>query len=252
VKNNEQLSSLLPYLKPAGHKGCLNLTLISRDLSEQEKSPFPFLVIHDDAPLTRMIEGQFVTDAGSAIKRVFLLVQKDQYHLSEDKLRPLSNPDIDRCWQRELSHYSEKSPNGSSIVIGTQLGEDGSLLPLRSLFYCKTTQTFFHPPCPTCGRPLQQCYDDDLLPGVGLLPYSSSLRRYLFCPFCHDTEVKNGFYAYSLRPNDPSMLKDRWALIKSFSGLKVDRNDSNPFPCSDWAKITSKGLAVAQKMLQTS
>jgi len=231
--NNIEMPSLLPYLELTDTKFQLNFSLISQDSSILEKSPFPFLVISESDPFARLIEARFVTDAGSEIKRAFLLLQKDEYHLTRDELRPFNNQDIDQCWQKAFLFYSRKNQDNSAIIIADQVGEDGGLTPLQSLFFCKSKRIFFHPPCPVCGLPLQQCYDDDILTGLGFQRYSASLKRYLFCPSCFGSRGKSDFYVFSLESSDHSALKDRWDLIKDFGRLTEVRNRLNRFPCID-------------------
>ncbi|MEA1901451.1 MAG: hypothetical protein U9N47_11985, partial [Thermodesulfobacteriota bacterium] len=211
----------------------LNFSLISQDGSILEKSPFPFLIISESDPFARLIEARFVTDAGSEIKRVFLLLQKDEYHLTRDELRPFNNQDIDQCWQKAFLFYSRKNQDGSAIILADQIGEDGGLISLQSLFFCKSKRIFFHPPCPVCGLPLQQCYDDDILTSLGFQRYSASLKRYLFCPSCFGSTGKSDFYVFSLESSDHFALKDRWDLIKDFGRLTEVRNRLNRFPCID-------------------
>lgn len=231
--NNIKMPSLLPYLEFTDTKFRLNFPLISQDGSILEKSPFPFLIISESDPFARLIEARFVTDAGSEIKRVFLLLQKDEYHLTRDELRPFNNQDIDQCWQKAFLFYSRKNQDGSAIILADQIGEDGGLISLQSLFFCKSKRIFFHPPCPVCGLPLQQCYDDDILTSLGFQRYSASLKRYLFCPSCFGSTGKSDFYVFSLESSDHSALKDRWDLIKDFGRLTEVRNRLNRFPCID-------------------
>ena len=248
--NNIEIPSLLPYLELTDTKFRLNFPLISQDGSILEKSPFPFLVISESDPFARLIEARFVTDAGSEIKRVFLLLQKDEYHLTRDELRPLNNQDIDQCWQKAFLFYSRKNQDGSGIVLADQVGEDGGLVSLQSLFFCKSKRIFFHPPCPVCGLPLQQCYDDDILTGLGFQQYSASLKRYLFCPSCFGSTGESDFYVFSLESSDHSALKDRWDLIKDFGRLTEVRNRLNRFPCINCSShqecYGSDGLAVSR------
>jgi hypothetical protein len=231
--NNIKMPSLLPYLELTDTKFRLNFSLISQDGSILEKSPFPFLIISESDPFARLIEARFVTDAGSEIKRVFLLLQKDEYHLTRDELRPFNNQDIDQCWQKAFLFYSRKNQDGSAIILADQIGEDGGLISLQSLFFCKSKRIFFHPPCPVCGLPLQQCYDDDILTSLGFQRYSASLKRYLFCPSCFGSTGKSDFYVFSLESSDHSALKDRWDLIKDFGRITEVRNRLNRFPCID-------------------
>lgn len=232
MKSNTEIPSLRPYLEPHGAKFRLEFSLISQDRSVDGKAPFPFLVINESDPLGRLIEARFVTDAGSKIKRVFVLLQKDEYLLPRDELWPVSNQDVDECWQRAFSSYSGKAKDGSVVVLSDQIEKDGRLSPLQSLFYCNQERIFFHPQCPTCGSPLQQCYDDHLLTGVGLQPYSTSLKRYLYCPSCFDLVGESDFFIHALESSDPPILKDRWDLVKEFGQLTEGKKHMDQFPCA--------------------
>ncbi|MDL1962911.1 MAG: hypothetical protein LWW98_01000 [Deltaproteobacteria bacterium] len=238
MNHDIKMPSLLPYLELTDTKFRLNFSLISQDVSILEKSPFPFLIISESDPFARLIDARFATDAGSEIKRVFLLFQKDEYHLTKDELRPFNNQDIDQCWQKAFSFYSKKDQDGSVFILDDQIGENGGLVPLQPLFFCKSKRIFFHPPCPVCGLPLQQCYDDDILTGLGFQRYSASLKRYLFCPACFGSTGKSDFYVFSLESSDHfapkdrlAVLKDRWDLIKEFGRLTEVKNSLNQFPC---------------------
>ncbi len=248
--NNIEKPSLLPYLELTDTKFCLSFSLISQDDSILEKSPFPFPVISESDPFARLIEARFATDAGSEIKRVFLLFQKDEYHLTRDELRPLNNQDIDQYWQKAFLFYSRNNQDSSVIILADQIGEGGGLISLQSLFFCKSKRIFFHPPCPVCGLPLQQCYDDEMLTGLGFQRYSASLKRYLFCPSCFGSTGESDFYAFSLESSDHPALKDRWDLIKEFGRLTEDRNRLNRFPCTNCSShqecYGSDGLVVSR------
>jgi hypothetical protein len=248
--NNIEKPSLLPYLELTDTKFCLSFSLISQDDSILEKSPFPFPIICESDPFARLIEARFATDAGSEIKRVFLLFQKDEYHLTRDELRPLNNQDIDQYWQKAFLFYSRKNQDSSVIILADQIEEGGGLISLQSLFFCKSKRIFFHPPCPVCGLPLQQCYDDEMLTGLGFQRYSASLKRYLFCPSCFGSTGESDFYAFSLESSDHPALKDRWDLIKEFGRLTKDRNRLNRFPCTNCSShqecYGSGGLVVSR------
>ncbi|MBE9580097.1 MAG: hypothetical protein IMF18_00570, partial [Proteobacteria bacterium] len=250
MKSNTEISSLRPYLEPHGAKFRLEFSLISQDRSVDGKAPFPFLVINESDPLGRLIEARFVTDAGSKLKRVFVLLQKDEYLLPRDELWPISNQDVDECWQRAFSSYSGKAKDGSMVVLSDQIEKDGRLSSLQSLFYCNQERVFFHPQCPTCGSPLQQCYDDHLLTGVGLQPYSTSLKRYLYCPSCFDLVGESDFFIHALESSDPPMLKDQWDLVKEFGQLTEGKKHLDQFPCTKCAShkecYGTDGLALSR------
>jgi hypothetical protein len=245
-----ETASLRSYLEPTGAKFYLRFSLISQDASILEKSLVPFLVIDESDPLARLIEAELVTDAGSQVKRVFTVLQKDEYLVSADALWPFNNQDVDQCWQKAFSFYSDKAPDQPVVVLSDQIRKDGGLSPFQSLFLCKAKQVFFGPRCPVCGSPLHQCYDDDLLTDLGLQPYTSSLKRYLFCPSCFDLVGKSDFYVFALENSDPPMLKDRWELIREFGQLTEDKNHVDQFPCALCAQheecYGSDGLCVSK------
>jgi len=225
--------SLETYLNPKQNNFTLKIPLTTEDPSTLEKISFPFLVITDSDPLARLLEARFMTAAGSEIKKVFLLLQRDQYFLTKDDLWPLSNQDIDYSWQKAFSFHSAKKSNGSFIILGHgQANLQEGLQPWPSLFFCKAKQLYFHPVCPQCGLELQQCQDDTLLLRSGLQAYSTSLKRYLFCPSCI-SEGKSDYYTYALDNFDPPTLKDRFTLIKEFERLGETRQPGNLFPCLD-------------------
>jgi len=245
MKDTLHISSLRPYLETHKALFALHLSPISDDSSVMEKAPFPFRIISDAAPLTRLIEARLITGAISEIKRVFLLVQKDSYSLAGDAMlkegvrrqeaggrrntaRPLNNQDIDNAWQNAFSSSRHKESNNSAIILPHQVDrqeEKERLMPFQPLFYCRQKKLFFEPPCPKCGTPLRQCYDDDLLIRSGLLPYSTSLKRYLYCPACADSKEAGSssggcdFYTFALESLDPPWLMDRRDLIRRFGHL---------------------------------
>ncbi len=235
VKDNGRMSSLLPYLDPLHGKFYLKFSLITQETELLEKTPFPFLVINDTDPLASLIEARFVTDTGSELKRAFIMTQRDHYLLSRDELWPITNLDIETSWQNAFSSYAGEKQDRSLITLENQISENGRLALLPSLFFCKARQIFFHPPCPKCGLPLQQCEDDGLLISSGLQSYSGSLKRYLFCPSCASSGNAD-FYAYELEHSDPPFLKDRWALLREFSLLHENKGLASQFPCGECPK----------------
>ena len=221
------MASLLTYLEPVGNNFFLNLSLITQETSLPEDNLFPFITANDSDPLARLIEARIASDAGSEVKKLFLLVQRDWYTLKKNALWPFNNNDVRDFWQKALFFCVDgKRGDQYCILFANQLSKKGEILPFSSLFYCKKTKVFFHPPCPKCGRILQQCEDDNLLRTSGLYPFSTSLKRYLFCPGCGSPD----FFLYEMEQSDPSFLKDRWTLIKSFAELK-ETEEITAFPC---------------------
>ena len=227
MKDIPHMASLLTYLEPVGNNFFLDLSLIAQETSLPEDNLFPFITANDSDPLARLIEARIASDAGNEIKRLFLFVQRDWYTLKKNALWPFNNNDVRDFWQKALSFYVDgKRGDQYCILFANQLNKKGEIVPFSSLFYCKKTKVFFHPPCPKCGRILQQCEDDNLLRTSGLYPFSTSLKRYLFCPGCGSPD----FFLYEMEQSDPSFLKDRWTLIKSFAELKK-AEEITAFPC---------------------
>lgn len=232
IKDIAHTASLHTYLEPDNKKFYIKLSPSVLNNAVPERSGFPFLIINESDPIASLIEAQVVSDAGSEVKRVFLLIQRDKYLIKEDELRPLNNRDVNESWQKAFSFYAKQSHDGSFILLSDQINKEGGLSALSSLFYCKTRKIFFIPPCPECGLPLKQCEDDTLLKSSGLQPFSGSLNRYLYCPVCSLSDSLN-FYVKESEQSDPLIIKDQWALIKEFGLLREVNKEITAFPCND-------------------
>ena len=225
--------SLLPYLESNDNPFKLEISLSSRETSFLKKSPLPFLLISESTPFERLLDAKIVTDAGSDVRRVFLLQQSDVYPYLPDEIWPITNEDIDRRWQESFKLFSSQSGTCGSmpIVLAEQANSKREFLPFHSLFYCVYTDSYFHPPCTQCGDLLQLCRDDTLLAASNLTPYTSSLKRYLYCPACLQAAGSTQFYAFSQEGTDPPAIKDRWALLNDFGNLILKSESKDYFPC---------------------
>jgi hypothetical protein len=231
VKDQHQSPSLLPYLAPGNAGAGLKIALPCEDPSTLTNYPFPFLLIGDADPLTRLIKAEFVTDTGSRIRDVFLLVQRDVYRFSPNQLTPLTNPDIDGFWQKTYQYHSQNRSAPPVITFQQQIDKKGNLIPFQSLFFCSATRAFFHPPCSACGLPLQLCSNDQLLDSLGLQQYALSLKRYLFCPTCFSSGRVTDFYAFQKSSSDPALVKNATDLIQAFGQLVQEGNVKSGLPC---------------------
>jgi len=221
--------SLLPYLSRCQDSTSVGLALTSIDPAPTD-GPALFNILYDSDPLTRVVDAQFVTDSGCALKRVFLLLQKDRYHLEDDGIWPLTNTDIDDAWQRAFAIHADGAQNGSRILLAAQIGDNCHYNTFSPLFYCKNKHKFFHPPCPLCGQTLSLCRDDVLLRLSGLRPYSGSTKRYLHCASC-SSQPENVFYVRDSANDDPENLHNLHALIESFGLLREGNELPGGFPC---------------------
>lgn len=245
-----EIPSLLPYLKTDGTQFHIKVSVVDQNDSIHQKSSVPFLVVSESGQFARIIDARIKTDAGTDIEPVFLLIQKDEHPLSRDALWPLDNRTIDRYWQNTFTFHSHKKSGSSPLILKDQIDKDGALLPFQPLLYCKFKQTYFPPLCPDCGTVLQQCYNDSMLQEYGLRSYSTSLKRYLFCPSCIGSKGKPDFYVSSLVDDDPAFLKDRFELIKKLGQLNQNENLAGRSPCVNCSGYQecygSDGLAISR------
>ncbi|MBW2108071.1 MAG: hypothetical protein JRI36_05315 [Deltaproteobacteria bacterium] len=232
MKNNTAIPSLCSYLDPDHAGFALAFFPVDSGDAAEGKAPFPFVTVERSAPLSRVIRARVVTDAGSCVTDIFAVLQKDYYTVSQDPLQPLTNRDVENWWQQAFSFLTKTRTTISPMVLSEQIDQKGRLVRLQSLFYCKHTGRFFPPPCPSCGVPLEQCEDDQILFTQGLSPYSSSLRRYLFCPACFEQAGGSDFYGYALDEEEAGTVKDRWDLIAAFGRLTESHMASERFPCT--------------------
>ncbi len=233
MTSTKSSQSLASYLDPKNNRFYLKISLWAENPAVLAKNVSPFLTIDDAGPLARVIKAKCMTNNGEEIKQMFLLVQKDAYNFVGDPLRPVTNRDIDRLWQEAFMFYAGKK-DASFLSLFSDPSHNGKG-PIRfdSLFFCKHRQVYFHPLCPACGSRLDLCDDDELLKGVGLLPYSISTRRYLFCPACAQAGQAPPFYADSLSSEEPVLLKDRMELIKDFHAIAENDAYADLFPCNN-------------------
>jgi len=136
-------SSLFPYLQSCRHPFSLKISLHAENPSVLEKSHFPFLIIHDSDPFTRLLEAKLVTNAGVEFCNLFALVQKDQYLLTPNELWPVTNKDVENSWQSAFDFHQGAKQKDSLVLLSDQIGDRGRFQPLQSLFFCKTRKVFF-------------------------------------------------------------------------------------------------------------
>ncbi len=209
------------YLNSEPGRFQVKIPLLSEEPAALENAAYPFSVLSDSDPVSRLLPATILSDKGGCVAKVLLQVQRDRYILKNDELWPIHNPEIDAYWQKAFSFYTgnRESP---LILLANQTDDRGRLVPFQPIFFCKAKKVFFPPLCPSCGAPLEQCYDDDLLVRAGLALYSASLKRYLFCPLCTPKDFSH-FFIGELDGSDPPILKDGRALIQAFGELRGKR-----------------------------
>lgn len=232
VKQQPRTPSLLRYLEPENQCAHLSMTLFSSDPGPLENVPFPFVLLLDRDPFSSILDAQFVTDSGSPLKEVMVLIQKDNYRLPRDYPPRISNSTVEEEWRKAFARLTGGGDLHPLITLSEQIGDDGTLLPFAPLFFCKTKRRFFHPPCPSCGTPLSLCRDDAVLEAAGLPRYSSSIHRYLVCSSCLADGHGGTFYTREMANYDPPSVRDRSRLIWDFSRLLSNPAGSSEFPCT--------------------
>jgi hypothetical protein len=225
------IPSLTHYLDSNDAEFYLKLSLNNQNGSAANQTHSPFLAIDESDPLASIFEASILSNAGSKIKNVSLLIQKDDYRLPKEGIWPANNRDAEQAWQSLFSFLTASPEHDSIIILRDQVGDNGRLLPWQSLFYCKHRQIFFHPSCPRCGSSTQICQDEDVLSRMGLQPYSGSLKRYLFCPHCLTNEGESEFYKHSLDGSDPEIVKGHKDLIRGFAQLARIEPKHTSIPC---------------------
>ena len=231
MEANPNIPSLLPYLQADQGRFALTIMLGGHDAKQPLNGESPFLIYSEEDSLSRLVGATLVSDTGATIKALHMRIQKDAYTLFNPTLAPLTNTLIDKTWQRAYESQAQDAPAGRRITLAQQLDGSGRLQPFNALFFCRLRSCWFHPPCPTCGTPLSQCHDEQLLQQAQLQPYGASLARYLYCHTCHSRGTPAAFYAFERRNQDPDWLRDRRQLIFEFGQLPPETAHFSHIPC---------------------
>lgn len=176
-----------------------------------QDSPLP-LVAEERGLFSRLMAGRIRPVALATPRPVMLLASRDTYPRIDEAASRLANPDIDALWQ---SYFQAERRHPALQVLASQVNPQGVLLPFPPLFTCRLKQYFFEPPCPRCGGSLALCTDDDLLAANGLSAYTTSLKRYLFCPGCNQAVF------YAAAPEEQPVVHGPDDLIRQWGGLST-------------------------------
>jgi hypothetical protein len=227
-------SSLLPYLKR--QRGAISINLLPWPPSEgnEHSTHDPFRILDDSSPFCTLLSADLITDAATCVRNLLLVKQKDAY---TGRVDLASNEDIDASWIRARETMDAR--NDPCIWLAAQNDSSSHLQQLSSLFLCTKTSTFFHPPCPECGQPLELCTRDDILEQSGLAPYSTSMERFLYCPGCVSQQAEPAFYTFSPNRLHPPCVLDHQTLIKGFGSLRESPPPELDFPCPSCPSFSS-------------
>ncbi len=227
MKEKSIYPSLLPYLRLERGKVCLRF--LETDIDTFAENSPPFLQVNGSDPLAQIYRAAFVTDYGSVIKEVELLVQREVVKWPAGQKIAMTNARVDQCWQLAMATRRARAPDQGNL-LAMQVGDQGQLLPFAPLFYCHTRKVFFEPPCPNCGHALQLCKDDALLKASGLHSYGTGMRRYLHCSSCQPANENQVWYTLERTSKDPLEVRDSKQLIQDF-GKIAQYAGQDTFPC---------------------
>lgn len=222
--------SLLPFLEHRPGSFSLDFPLVANDPPAIASSFFPFRLLSDADPVARLLLARVETDGGSLLAPLFVLVQKDRYRLAGGASASVTNLCVEKAWMRAMAAYREEGGGGPARLFGGQVGERGTLVPFASLFFCKETKRFFHPPCPRCGRALSLCTDDQVLRAAGAALYSASLERYLYCGECGGPP-KGALYAREVAGGASPSVRDLASLLRAYATVPAGSSAATGFPC---------------------
>jgi hypothetical protein len=224
--------SLIPYLQSGPGRFHLLISLEpASELSPFEpcQDPFQFRDVSD--PFTLLGNARIVGDLGEQLLPLHMLIQRSDYLSSPEESDLNTNLSIDQRWQQIKSTLATSPLNNLHVLLAEQIGKQGQLLQFRSLFYCRAKQSFFHPACPGCGKELELCIDDVLLSLHGLEGYSTSLRRFLYCPQCCSDIATGDYYVFKRTEKDPDCVRDIQQLIRNWASLDPAVAPDTPLPC---------------------
>ncbi|HIJ88278.1 MAG TPA: hypothetical protein HPP97_11460 [Desulfuromonadales bacterium] len=229
-ETSQRTISLLPFLQPTDQSPRLALTEGSSDAS------YPFAIMDDSAPFSRVIRGSFLTDASSSLKNVFLVLQRDMYRLKDTTFSAVTNLTIEAGWV-EMLLLAMTSDSGEDLIsLTAECSCDNKKIGIFApLLFCREKKLFMPLLCPSCARELELCHDDELLVQKGLHPYSRSVRRYLYCPSCSSTE-QSEFFVREREDTDPLFLSDCMDLVRRLQLLEEHGVDTDRFPCVSCAE----------------
>ena len=220
-----QAMSLLPFLSPAKSKIYIQ---IPQQQPRNPDSSFPFFVLNDADAFSRLVPAAFMTPGGEKLKNIFLLLQNDNEISIPDK-KLLDNAKTGELWQ-EISRTYNPAEQPLNLTGETTSAPDRPQLFAARLFF-RQKDIFFHPLCPQCGGRLTQCLDDEILQASGLPPFSTSLKRYLYCPACYASARSGQFFVRDHDNNAPDFVHDCGALIKLMGQMVAENKAPADLPC---------------------
>jgi hypothetical protein len=211
--------SLIPFLESGSEGFYLEIPMSGSGDDGFHGDFRPFQLMDNGQCFSMIVKAGLRMSHAGSFHPLFLLVQRDHYPVPSSGFHTFTNADMDRIWQDTIRAFS----SDKTVFQGPKPA------CFKPLFFCRHVTRFFHPPCPECGGLLDLCNDDRLLKRAVLSSYHASLKRYLFCPRCHEADGKAIFYQYARSEEDSVFIRDRFDLIRDFNRLRSV--SSGGFPC---------------------
>ena len=252
IRDASGAASLLPYLNMSAPG--LGLELIFTD---SQSGLFEHTRPEPCGPFTGWRSGRIVFDGRQSVASVMVLSQSDAYEVMSSELGPVTNLDVDETWQSAWRQIEARSGTGlqekcqEPVALPAQLDDNGTLRPLRPLFYCRHVKRYSHVLCPFCGGSLDLCRDDTRLESAGLPGYSGSLERFLYCPACHEASPQAPFYQHPLAAEASAGVQGCHQLIEDFSRLLARAELAPELPCvgcGEAARCYGEQMLALQRM----
>ncbi len=155
-----------PFL---GRRG--DLIRVELEVDTEALDGSPFVCLDEFGNTSRVLLARLVCPNRTTIRRFALKIQRDAY---DPSVNELTNREIDETWRREAQ--------GLACAAGPGVVETLPFpLPTKSLpiFYCRTKDRYFHPPCPATAEPMAVCENERLLDQSGLKSFAETQIRYL-------------------------------------------------------------------------
>jgi hypothetical protein len=181
-------------------------------------------------PFSKTIPARIKTDGDGVIKRVLLVLQRDDYD-APGSLLPVNNPSLETAWQNAFAFHRNGDPAKAPLFFKHQVSPTGEFRSLQPLFCCNETRRWFHPVCPQCGLALTLCRDDALLKNRGLPTFSDSLERFLYCDSCATQSDSSAFYRRDKATGMPDIVYDSETLVAHWKQLLAKFPDGADLPC---------------------
>lgn len=160
-----------------------------------EEGPVPLPLSSDDGT-SRVYLGALKGDAESVVELVAvkLLPNVLSEALSESPSRPTNRTLVARFDTERERLRSLRAERPWFPRLLQPDAADGTFLP--ALLYDKPSRTFFVPPCPSCGKPLELLTDELFLRERRLPSYLETLHRLVGCPACATTDRVIAVFSY--------------------------------------------------------